>query len=278
MRTALVLGIAILAVAGSAVVSAQQIQGDVRPEQGSTPSGHAPMPQRGMSDGRLGEHLSSLKEALRLSPEQEANWRAYEGALQALSNVRRERMAAGHEQRRTTNPTQRLRERAEALAEMGAALARVADAQEPLYNSLDEAQKRRFANLSPESLHSMRGSRGSEDERDRRSGRDEDVDRGGDWRDYDRRDRDYDRDRRYGRYDDGDREWRGRDYHRHGWRDWNNDGRDRDYDRGRPYGRYHEGGRSWRERDYRHYGWRDQCYDARDRGYYDRGRADDHRR
>ena len=65
MRMALVISITIVAVASSAVVSAQQIPGDVRPELGPTPSGHAPMHRMGMSDGRLADRLSSLKEANR---------------------------------------------------------------------------------------------------------------------------------------------------------------------------------------------------------------------
>lgn len=65
-------------------------------------------------------------------PEQEKNWPAYESALQSLTNYHRERMQAGHEQGRVTDPMQRLRQRAETLGSMGAALSRLADAQEPL--------------------------------------------------------------------------------------------------------------------------------------------------
>ena len=47
-----------------------------------------------------------------------------------------------------TDPTERLQRRAEAMSSMGAALKKLADAQGPLYSSLDDAQKRRFAMLA----------------------------------------------------------------------------------------------------------------------------------
>ena len=43
-----------------------------------------------------------------------------------------------------TDATERLRDRADALTNRAAALRRLADAEKPLYQSLDEAQKRRF--------------------------------------------------------------------------------------------------------------------------------------
>jgi hypothetical protein len=88
------------------------------------------------------------KERLRLTPEQEKNWPAYESALEALVKQRRDRMEKRHEEVRPSDPTQRMRQRAEALSGMGAALSRLADAQQPLYNNLDAGQRRRFATLS----------------------------------------------------------------------------------------------------------------------------------
>ena len=48
----------------------------------------------------------------------------------------------------TNDPVERLRQRATALSESGAALKKLADATDPLYKSLDENQKRRFAILN----------------------------------------------------------------------------------------------------------------------------------
>ena len=47
-----------------------------------------------------------------------------------------------------TDPAERMRERATRLAESGAILNRLAEATDPLYRSLDEAQRRRFAILT----------------------------------------------------------------------------------------------------------------------------------
>ena len=102
----------------------------------------------GLDGGRLDSRLASLRERLRLTPEQEKNWPAYEAALQALAKHRRDQVKAWSEQSRPTDPMQWMRRRADALSATGAALSRLADAQEPLYNSLNEDQKRQFATLS----------------------------------------------------------------------------------------------------------------------------------
>ena len=77
-------------------------------------------------DARIASRLASLKERLRLTPEQAKNWPAYEAAFQAVAKLHRERMEAGQE--RPSDPVQRMRQRAEALGVMGAALSRLADA------------------------------------------------------------------------------------------------------------------------------------------------------
>src|SRR5205823_6354248 len=46
----------------------------------------------------VGDTLASLKRRLRLSPEQEKNWSAFESAYRALSDYRRERMRVRQEQ------------------------------------------------------------------------------------------------------------------------------------------------------------------------------------
>jgi hypothetical protein len=79
----------------------------------------------------------------RLTPAQEKDWPAVEQALRDISKeriARREGRAAGQR----TDAIERLRDRADALTTRAAALRRLADAEKPLYESLDEAQKRRF--------------------------------------------------------------------------------------------------------------------------------------
>lgn len=97
--------------------------------------------------------LAALRAGLTLTPEQEKHWPAFEQAMRELQQLRLNRITAIREARRdgrtrTTDPAERMRLRATRLAESGAILKRLADATEPLYGSLDEAQKRRFAILT----------------------------------------------------------------------------------------------------------------------------------
>src|SRR5262245_1650561 len=92
--------------------------------------------------------LAALRAGLTLTPEQEKHWPAFEQAMRELQQLRLNRITAISEARRegrprTADPAERMRLRATRLSESGAVLKRLADATEPLYNSLDEAQKRR---------------------------------------------------------------------------------------------------------------------------------------
>jgi zinc resistance-associated protein len=97
--------------------------------------------------------LAALRAGLTLTPEQEKHWPAFEQAMRDLQQFRLNRITAIREARRdgrpqVTDPAERMRERATRLAESGAVLKRLAEATDPLYRSLDEAQKRRFAILA----------------------------------------------------------------------------------------------------------------------------------
>jgi hypothetical protein len=96
--------------------------------------------------------LAGLRAGLTLTPEQEKHWPAFEQAMRELQQLRLKRVTAVREARRdgrrSTDPAERMRERATRLAESGAILNRLAEATDPLYRSLDEAQKRRFAILT----------------------------------------------------------------------------------------------------------------------------------
>jgi hypothetical protein len=267
-----VLGAAVAAaIAGSSEVYAQQQQsaGERGPYLNSA--------QQDRTDSTNGgDTLASLKQRLRLSPEQEKNWSAFESAYRALSDYRRERMRVRQERELPSDPAERMRQRAEGLTGMGAALARLADAEAPLYGSLSDDQKRQFAALSPQlAFRSEMQRRQNDDDLDtRRDGRgwagsyDGDHrarrDRGEDdrtgWRGREERDRRGWRDR-----DDYDHPgWRGRgDRDRRGWRD-----RD-DYDQPGWRGQDERDRRGWRDRDDYGPGWRGQ--DGREhRGWRDR--------
>jgi hypothetical protein len=104
--------------------------------------------------------IAALKAGLQLTAEQEKHWPAVEAALRELAKERAARMQerfarmdARREARRSgeaprrADAIERLRRGADALGTRAAALKRLADAAEPLYASLDDAQKRRFSVL-----------------------------------------------------------------------------------------------------------------------------------
>ena len=146
MLKAILAGTTALVIAGSSLVYAQQRQG--RPEFGRGQPNVEDM--RAFAEARLG----ALRAGLMLTPEQQRNWPAFEQAAREFAMQRLERVKAfgvarsERQQRNDADPTDRLRRRAEVLSETGAALKKLADATDPLYKSLDDSQKRRFAMLS----------------------------------------------------------------------------------------------------------------------------------
>jgi zinc resistance-associated protein len=95
--------------------------------------------------------LAGLKAGLTLTAEQEKSWPAFEQAAREFTKLRIDhRNAAANAQAPAAdgNPAERLNRRATAMVETGNALKKLSEATGPLYNSLDESQKRRFAMLS----------------------------------------------------------------------------------------------------------------------------------
>ena len=113
--------------------------------------------------------IAAVKAGLKLSPEQEKMWPPVEAAVRdfakqrmALANARaseREARRAEQDQKssqdgksaaadQTRDPMARLRDRADRMAETAAGLKKIADAADPLYNSLDDGQKRRLSMLT----------------------------------------------------------------------------------------------------------------------------------
>ena len=140
MWKAIVAGTAALAIAGTTLVYAQQ--------HGRMERGQRWQPNtedlRAFDEARL----AALKAGLTLTPEQEKNWPAFEQAARDLSKARVDRISAMRNAPASDDPVERLRQRATALSDTGAALKKLADATDPLYKSLDENQKRRFAILN----------------------------------------------------------------------------------------------------------------------------------
>lgn len=133
-------GITALAIAGGSMVYAQQ-RGDVGHHQ------RGPVSAQDIS-AYTDARIAALKAGLQLTAEQEKNWPALEKALRDGAKARSERFAARASADKPRDPVERLRLRAETMSQRGAALKEIADAAAPLYQSLDDAQKRRFSVLA----------------------------------------------------------------------------------------------------------------------------------
>ena len=117
--------------------------------------GESPFGFRGPNPEDLGAftdaRVAALKAGLRLAPEQEKNWPAFEQAYRNLAKLRTDRFTADRGQGSAAddqNMVDRLQRRADTVSQYGTALQDLAKAAKPLYQSLDDAQKRRFAALS----------------------------------------------------------------------------------------------------------------------------------
>jgi len=128
-----------LAIAGSSLVYAQQ-----RPRMDGQRWRPNAEDMRAFGEARL----AALKAGLTLTAEQEKNWPAFEAAAREFGKLRLDRMNAMRNAQPTDDPAERLRRRATAMADTRAVLKKLADATDPLYKSLDDNQKRRFAILS----------------------------------------------------------------------------------------------------------------------------------
>ena len=145
----LLVATAVIAVAGSSLVYAQQgfggrgDDGGPRFEQRHRPN---PVDIAAFTDARI----AALKAGLELTPDQAKNWPPFEQALRDMAQLRIARIQArlsGQEQAPTT-PFDRLERRADNMAKRSAALKKVADAGAPLYQSLNADQKHRFVTLA----------------------------------------------------------------------------------------------------------------------------------
>ncbi|WP_245435361.1 Spy/CpxP family protein refolding chaperone [Microvirga calopogonii] len=100
-----------------------------------------------------------IKAALQLTPEQEKLWPAVDEAIRARAETRYRRLAALRErlnQPQDIDPVQLFRQRADVLADRAAGLRKLADAWEPLYQSLTPDQKTRLRLVT---VHAIEGFR-----------------------------------------------------------------------------------------------------------------------
>jgi zinc resistance-associated protein len=92
--------------------------------------------------------IAALHAGLKLNADQEKIWPAFEQALRDFGKMRMDGFAAARDQQPSSDPVQRLQRQADALSARGAALKGLADTLAPLYQSLDDGQKRRFKILA----------------------------------------------------------------------------------------------------------------------------------
>ena len=129
--------------------------------------------------------IKLVKAALQLTPDQEKLWPPIEEAIRARAKDRQARIATAVDRARELrdrsrieilrdrNPIEFMKRRADRLAQRSADLKRLADAWEPLYQTLDPDQKRRMAFLA---LFAIRELRDAAEERRVRSEDDNDDD------------------------------------------------------------------------------------------------------
>ena len=134
-----VVAAAVLAIAGSTFVYAQQRSGEPEFDGGSRFWQH-PRPGIGDVKAFADARIAALKAGLQLTPDQEKNWAPFEQALRDVVKLRVERIQAREsgEQPPPANFFDRLQRRADAMAQFGGALKHVAEAGGPLYQSLDD--------------------------------------------------------------------------------------------------------------------------------------------
>ena len=192
MKKFAIAGIAVLAIAGSTAVYAQHYRPWSHHHERMNPEDRA-----AFADARI----AAVKAGLKLNADQEKLWPPVEAAVRDFAKLRIDRANArmlarqddSRDAEQPADPVARLRDRADTMATMAAAMKRIAEAADPLYKTLDDGQKRRLNVLTR--MEGRFGGRG--------------------WRHHHRFQRDMERDDdgrgrdRYDRDDDGPRKERG---------------------------------------------------------------------
>ena len=107
-----------------------------------------------MMDARLG----GMKAALKLTPEQNPLWEAFENAVRGAGKARMDDMGQMMENRERMSPVERMDAMAGHMARRADELKTIAQAAKPLYGSLDETQKDKFELLGHEMMMAAGGS------------------------------------------------------------------------------------------------------------------------
>ena len=166
LRSAALLGVAVAALAMAPAAKAI--------DQGFAPRPDFPGARQGTDlraadlNALTDERINIVKAALQLTPDQEKYWPAIVDAIRTSAKNRQARIANAatrvaelHERGpiealRDRNPVDFLRRRADALAQRSADVKRLADAWQPLYQTLSPDQRERMAFLTIYAVHEMR--------------------------------------------------------------------------------------------------------------------------
>lgn len=111
----------------------------------------SPADRAALTDARI----AALKTGLKLTADQEKLWPAVEAALRATAadaSARRAEMQKMRADKAAPDPIERLRFQADMMTSRAGDLKKIADAAEPLYQTLDDGQKHRLQILLREDM------------------------------------------------------------------------------------------------------------------------------
>lgn len=163
MLKTVVIGTTALFLTASSIANAQSSQSSQSSQTPATPDRLNATDRNTLTDMRV----DLVKAALQLTPEQEKYWPGVESAIRAGAEDRKARVAkiqetvgiradqSRIEAMRNRDPIAFLQRRSQALAQRSADLDKLAEAWQPLYNTLSQDQRRRMAGLSIFVLHEM---------------------------------------------------------------------------------------------------------------------------
>jgi hypothetical protein len=165
IRSAALLGAAVAALAIAPVAMAVDEGFSPRPD---FPGAKQEPGQSAALSALTDARINIIKAALQLTPDQEKYWPAIEDAIRTRAKDRQARIANAEarvaelrqrdpiEVLRERNPVDFLERRADALAQRSADVKRLAQAWQPLYQTLSPDQKRRMALLTIFTVREMR--------------------------------------------------------------------------------------------------------------------------
>ena len=142
MKKIVVAALAVAALGGSVLA----LSAAAAPSDPSSPPGDA----REAGGFMLDAHLAGMKAALKLTPDQEKNWAAFEASVRDAAQARRDAMRAMRDTARgdeRPSPIERMNTMADHLAKASTEIKAIANVAKPLYDSLDDGQKRHFGPL-----------------------------------------------------------------------------------------------------------------------------------